>query len=851
MTLRRTHRGRAIALLLTVVCSSVALTTATTPAVAAGGGTIDLTGSVAATFSVRPGVEIATVTGAPAGAHLTLISPTNERLLTLVADSKGQAHFSYLPTNYLTYTTGTGDPMPTSDGNTLKPGTYRIVDETASPLQVSPTFTVIGVDDHPPTSLYDGQSLNGVPWQITGGPLAGHAATEGFGYVTVRDGIQLSVMVRFPDPRVFGDGPYPTVMEYSGYSPSDPDNPQPGTRLANIFGFATVGVNMRGTGCSGGAFDVFNPAQHADGYDVLETIARQPWVKGGKVGMVGLSYPGISQLYVASTRPPHLAAISPLSVIEDPWYQQWPGGVYNGGFTKQWLAERDREANAGGQDWAKKRINHGDTTCAANQTIRSQNIDFEKFGRSLEFRPADADARKLSDLVKKIDVPVYLTGGWQDEQVGSRFAIMLDKFVNAPVRKFTLFNGRHPDGYTPLVLSRWGEFLQMEVGGQVPEVPPIVRAFAPSVFETEFGVAGLSFEPDRFLPTFAGNYAGAKAAYEAEPPVRVLYESGAGMPSVPGAPVARFETTFPAWPPPAAQPKRWYFGPNESLNDAPSAYDSIDRFQFDPDAGAKTYAPTTGAYDFLFPHVDTNWEPLAQGKGLSYLTPPLTQNVVMAGSGYVDLWLRSTATDANLEVVLTEVYPDGKEVEVQTGHLRAGDRTVDQARSEGTFIEHFYDAAHYQPLPSGQFVNLQVPLDPVSHPFRAGSRLRITVDTPGRDLPLWSFENPAFGSLPVSHDVARGGAMPSSLVLPLVSSVTNVPADRPACGSLRGQACRTFVAVQNEVLQTNEPPTTSTSSTSTTLAPTTTSSSTPAPSPIEPITTTDPNSTAITPRFTG
>ena len=49
-----------------------------------------------------------------------------------------------------------------------------------------------------------------------------------------------------------------------------------------------------------------------DGYDVVETIARQPWVLHGRPGMVGLSYPGISQLFVAQLQPPHLAAIAPL-----------------------------------------------------------------------------------------------------------------------------------------------------------------------------------------------------------------------------------------------------------------------------------------------------------------------------------------------------------------------------------------------------------------------------------------------------------------------------------------------------------------------------------------------------------
>ena len=40
------------------------------------------------------------------------------------------------------------------------------------------------------------------------------------------------------------------------------------------MGFAVVDVNMRGTGCSGGAFDFFEPLQSLDGYDIVETDRR-------------------------------------------------------------------------------------------------------------------------------------------------------------------------------------------------------------------------------------------------------------------------------------------------------------------------------------------------------------------------------------------------------------------------------------------------------------------------------------------------------------------------------------------------------------------------------------------------
>ena len=101
--------------------------------------------------------------------------------------------------------------------------------------------------------------------------------------------------------------------------------------IANALGFTVVDVNMRGTGCSGGAFDFFEPLQGLDGYDVIETVARQPWVKGEKVGMMGISYGGISQLFTAATRPPSLAAITPISLIDAVQTTLYPGGILNTG----------------------------------------------------------------------------------------------------------------------------------------------------------------------------------------------------------------------------------------------------------------------------------------------------------------------------------------------------------------------------------------------------------------------------------------------------------------------------------------------------------------------------------------
>jgi uncharacterized protein len=483
-------RKRFVGALVALALMSVLAVAGPTTVGAAGGGVVDLTDALPATFTVVPSVEQLTVTGATPRRPLTLVEAgTLERIVTLYTDDLGQLVVQYVPDSFLVHDPQTDGVLPTVDGRTVRPGSYRVVSEGVpgepfdGPVEASAPFDVLAVDDIPDPALYDGQTLPAVPSSALGGVQPGYTDEDGYGYLETRDGTLLSVNVRLPDPNLYGPGPYPTVVQYSGYAPSRPGTPggaDAGGMIANLMGFAYVGVNIRGSGCSGGVFDAFNAAQAGDGYDTIEAVARQPWVKHGKVGMIGISYSGITQLYVGATQPPSLAAITPLSVIEDPWYQQWPGGVYNAGFTQQWLAQRDDEA-AGGAQWVKDRISGGDTTCSSNLLIRSQNIPFEDFARSLERRPADADARNLSTKVRDIEAPVYLTGSWQDEQTGSRFGLLLDDFDSVPSTrtKLTMFNGHHPDGFSPLVLYRWFEFLSFYLDQSVPKLNPLVRLLAP------------------------------------------------------------------------------------------------------------------------------------------------------------------------------------------------------------------------------------------------------------------------------------------------------------------------------------------------------------------------------------
>ncbi|MGH2474985.1 MAG: hypothetical protein ACRDIL_06950, partial [Candidatus Limnocylindrales bacterium] len=176
-------------------------------------------GADEAPWAVRAGVEQITVTGADPGEPLTLYGQRGRRLVTLLADDQGQAHFAYLPDEYREVQSGPdldwtdlGDPAAAS---VVEPGRYVIRDDKASPPLATGVVTVPGRDDAPNTALYDRQTLTVARVDVLGNVLPGASLEEGFQYLEMRDGVRLSAMVRLPDPALYGEGPYPTVVEYS------------------------------------------------------------------------------------------------------------------------------------------------------------------------------------------------------------------------------------------------------------------------------------------------------------------------------------------------------------------------------------------------------------------------------------------------------------------------------------------------------------------------------------------------------------------------------------------------------------------------------------------------------------
>lgn len=230
------------------------------------------------------------------------------------------------------------------------------------------------------------------------------------------------------------------------------------------------------------------------------------------------------------------------------------------------------------------------------------------------------------------------------------------------------------------------------------------------------------------------------------------------------------------------------------LSVAPPAGAGADSFRYDPSRAKTITLPGGGTGWDALP--DWAWDAPPQGTALAWETEPLADTLVMAGSGSVDLWLSSTASDTDLQVTLPEVRPDGRETYVQSGWLRASLRALDEAQS--TELRPVYDGREetIAPLPTGEPVLARVRVLPFAHVFRAGSRVRLVLAAPGGDRSQWTFDALAAVGAQV-NTVERSAEHPSRIVLPVVPGTDGVPGELPPCPALRAQPCRDYAPIAN------------------------------------------------------
>ncbi|MFI5827483.1 CocE/NonD family hydrolase [Streptomyces sp. NPDC051578] len=126
------------------------------------------------------------------------------------------------------------------------------------------------------------------------------------------------------------DEPVPALLEYLPYRLTDRTAPRDRQRHPWYagHGYASVRVDVRGHGCSGGVpGDEYDAQELADAVAVVEWLAAQPWCTGA-VGMFGIAWGGSNSLRIAALAPGALKAVVTVCSTDDRYDND---GRYMGG----------------------------------------------------------------------------------------------------------------------------------------------------------------------------------------------------------------------------------------------------------------------------------------------------------------------------------------------------------------------------------------------------------------------------------------------------------------------------------------------------------------------------------------
>ena len=589
---------------------------------------------------------------------------------------------------------------------------------------------------------------------MTAGASAATPTVETWGYLPARDGTMLRYdLLR---PAALAHQRLPVLVNYEGYAAgtnaTDNGLSSYSDRLMSR-GYALLGVSVRGTGCSQGQFDPFDHTMGEDGYDAVEWAARQPW-SNGRIGMIGVSFGGITQLLTAGQQPPHLRAIAASSATSDLYRDvAYPGGILEYDFTFAWTGI---QKEGGTTALATVAAREGDSQCLVNYAQHEAANDTQHFIPKLILdHPYTSDEnylweqRKPENAIPHIEVPALLFNQWQDEQLPARIWDDYSLFPHQDRLWVNVSNGNHGrDYYNSRTEQETLDFLDHFVRG-VPNSfvgrIPHVAIWMESKIQNSSG--------DENIPSWSIN-------------LRSL---------------------------PRPTPKPLYLGTGGALTKArPSHPEPSDQYRY-PMQSADVLEPgpeengmSMGQFTFQ--------APVAPGGYLAYTTPPLRHDLVVAGPASLDLWLSSSATDTDLQATIVEVRPDGMEEYVQRGWLRASHRKLNPKRSTVLRPYQTNTRQDARSLTPGRPTFMRMEVFPFAQAFRRGSRIRIYIEAPTGHTGFFAF-TPIV--TPATNTILHDPAHPSRLVLGVLpGQVAHTPL--PACDTLRNQPCRRDSSAQGD-----------------------------------------------------
>jgi hypothetical protein len=168
------------------------------------------------------------------------------------------------------------------------------------------------------------------------------------------------------------------------------------------------------------------------------------------------------------------------------------------------------------------------------------------------------------------------------------------------------------------------------------------------------------------------------------------------------------------WPVPEAKQTAFYLRGNGTLSrQAPQQHSQPDRYIYDP----QKPTPTVGGsiVSFLYRPGSAELSDVQRRSDvLTYTTKPLEHDLDVVGHLRMILYASSSAFDTDFAARLSDVFPDGRAIQLQNGMLRARYRNLD---------------ADPELLTPGRIYRFEIDMWATANRFKAGHRLRLDISS--------------------------------------------------------------------------------------------------------------------------
>jgi putative CocE/NonD family hydrolase len=537
--------------------------------------------------------------------------------------------------------------------------------------------------------------------------------------ISMRDGIKLYTVIYIPKD---SSQQYPILIQRTPYSSfpygslNYPSAIMPDTLMREKYIY--VKQDVRGRHMSEGINEEVTPYipdkksnrdvdESSDTYDTIEWLLKFLQNDNGRVGLFGISYPGFYATASLPSAHPAIKAVSPQAPVTDEFVGDDVN--HNGAFflldNFSFMEGYDRPRN--GPVYFYKTPLFPPTNYADAykffldmKTIKESNGPKYFNGKGKYWNEYLANdiyndywrSRNIRQHLKNISIPTLVVGGWFDAE--------------------DLFGALHTYEAIETQSSRNKNFLVMGPWTHGAWAAPEWKKFGTH----EFGTNVNKYFQDSLESAFFNYYLKDKGSFH--PSEATMFETGTNQ-----------WKHFDQWPPANITAVTYYLRADNILSRTKNtAAKSFSEYISDP---ANPVPYTNGIY------ADRNNEYMVEDQRFAAMRPDvlvfetdtLTENATLAGRVIADLFVSTSATDADFLVKLIDVLPnyEPNTVNQQRGTTMAGmQRLVRAEIMRGKFRDNL---SKPKPFVPGKAAEVRFSLNDILHTFKKGHRIMIQIQS--------------------------------------------------------------------------------------------------------------------------